>query len=65
MTTKTVDLMQLLGDNGNGWKITPEIALHDATERVADPTRPGEWVWGPAIVQLEVPPDGAHILHVR
>ena len=57
---------------GDGWYRTPEVTLGGGTtddgpwaDRVADPTRPGEFVFGPAVVVLEVAPDQGQRLIVR
>lgn len=75
IVTTYVDLTTMLEDIGGGWQRTPVIELsggttHDSgditgTGRVDDPTNPGQYVFGPATVQLEVAPDGGHRLIVR
>jgi hypothetical protein len=57
-------LDMMLEDVGDGWKQTDLVSLANG-EAVKDPTRPGRFVYGPAHVQLIVPPDGAHMLHVE
>lgn len=67
-----VDLEARLKDRGHGWRSTPRVELGAGTDgggpwadRVKDPTRPGQFVYGPAVVQLEVAPDGGKRLIVR
>ena len=69
---KLVDLNEYLLDVGAGWKMTPRVELRGWTtdegpegDRVEDPTRPGEFVYGPAIVVLEIAPDHGRRLYVR
>ena len=71
---KLVDLDEFLLDVGDGWSRTPEVELRGWTDddgthadRVADPSRtgPGAFVWGPAVVVLEVAPDHGRRLIVR
>jgi hypothetical protein len=69
---KLVDLDEFLLGLGDGWSRTPEVELRGWTDddgthadRVADPTRPGEFVFGPAVVVLEVAPDHGRRLIVR
>jgi hypothetical protein len=69
---KLVDLDEYLLDVGAGWSRTPEVELRGWTtddgpfaDRVEDPTRPGEFVFGPAVVVLEVAPDHGRRLIVR
>jgi hypothetical protein len=59
-----VDLEGLLEDRGDGWRSTPWVSL-GSKNMVADPTRPGRFIWGPAKVQLEVAPDQGRRLRVR